>query len=73
MVIKKAKVPHTFAFGLLKFILDLFEAVLTDSLTVEENDIIRISAENAGGRIFLKNDSLVVDKNFNRVFDVDVK
>jgi spore coat polysaccharide biosynthesis predicted glycosyltransferase SpsG len=73
VVIKKAKVPHTFAFGLLKFILDLFETVLADSLAVEEDDIVRIAAEDAGGGVLLKNDSFVINKDLNGILDADVK
>jgi hypothetical protein len=58
---------------ILKLVFDLYKAILTDSLAVEENDIVRISAENASGRILLKYDSLVVDKNFDGVFYVDIK
>jgi len=56
-----------------KLILDLLKALGADPLAVEEHNVIRISAENAGWGIFLKNDSFIVNKNFNGVLNVDIK
>ena len=55
-----------------KSFLDLLEAILADSLSVEENDVIRIGAENAGGLIFLKNYFVFVGEDLERVFFIDV-
>ncbi len=69
----KKKQTYPVCFFILKLVLDLLETLGTDSLTVKENDIVGISAENAGGRILLKNDSFIVDKDFNGILYVDIK
>jgi hypothetical protein len=48
-------------------LLDLFEAILADALSVKENDVVSISAENAGRLIFLKDYLVVVGEYLKRV------
>jgi hypothetical protein len=71
--VKKAKVSLLSPSKLLKLVFDLFKAVLADSLAVEENDIVRVAAEDAGGGVLLKNDSFVINKDLNGILDADVK
>ena len=52
--------------------LDLLKAILADALAAEENDIICIGAEYAGGLIFLKDYSVFVGKDLEGVLFVDV-
>jgi hypothetical protein len=47
--------------------------VIPIPLTVEEYDVVRVSAENARGRILLKNDSFVVNKDLNGILYVDIE
>ena len=51
---------------------DLLEAVLANTLTAEEYDIVCISAEYTRGLIFLKDYSVFVGKYFKRVFFIYV-
>lgn len=53
-------------------LLDLIEASGTDALTVKENDIVGVVAENAGGMIFLKDDAVIVGEDLDRVLYLDV-
>ena len=71
--VKKAKVSLLLPFHILKLVLDLFETVLTDSLSVEENDVVSVAAEDAGGNVLLKNDSFVINKDLDGILDADVK
>jgi hypothetical protein len=54
-----------------KSFLDLCDAALADTHTVEINDIVSVVAENARGLIFLKNNSVLVRKYFKRILFVD--
>lgn len=52
--------------------LDLLEAVFTDTLAVEENYIVGVGAEDAGGLIFLKDYSVLVGEDLKRILLADV-
>jgi hypothetical protein len=71
--IKWQKYPYLCLLHILKLILDLFKALCANTLTVEEYDVVRVSAENARGRILLKNDSFVVNKDLNGILYVDIE
>ena len=51
---------------------DLFEAVLANALATEEYDVVCIGAEYARGLIFLKDYSVFIGKDLERVLFVDV-
>ena len=51
---------------------DLFKAICADALVVKVNNIVGVAAENAGGLIFLENDLIVIGKDLNGIFDVDI-
>ena len=50
-----------------ELVLDLIEAIGADAFAVEEDDIVSVVAENAGGVIFLQNDAVVVGEDLDRV------
>jgi hypothetical protein len=52
--------------------LDLFKAICADALVVKINNIVGVAAENAGGLIFFKNDLIIIGKDLNGIFDVDI-
>ena len=45
--------------------LELLKAVGANSLVVEVNNVVGVSAEYAGGLVFLKDDLIVVGKDLN--------
>ena len=57
----------------LKRFFDLLKASLADSFTVEENDVVCIVTENAGGLILLKNYLIFIGKYLDRILLLDIK
>ena len=70
---RKPSIPKFLCNIYLKRFLYLLEAILADTLAVEENYIVCISAEYAGGLVFLKNDSVFIGENFKRVLLSDIQ
>ena len=52
--------------------LELLEAISANSLVVEVNNVVGVSAEYAGGLVFLKDDLIVVGEDLNGVLYVDI-
>ena len=52
--------------------LDLLEAVGTDTLVIEINNVVSVSAKNAGGLILFKDYLIIVGKYLNGVLDINV-
>ena len=52
--------------------LELIEAICADTLAVEEDDVVRVIAENACRVIFLQNDAVIVGKDLNSILDLDI-
>ena len=69
---KGAKYPLVLVCVRSERLFDLLETVLTDALTAEKYDVVRICTENAGGLIFLENYSVFVGEDFKRVLFIDV-
>ena len=55
-----------------ELILDLVETIGADAFTVEENDVVCVVAEDAGGMILLEDDAAVVGEDLDGVLDLDV-
>ena len=60
-------------FDLYSDLFHFFKATLADLLILVGYDIVCLTAENAGGSIFVKDNSVLVGKHFNAVAGVDVK
>ena len=57
----------------LQLLLQLFDALGANPLARKINDIVRPIAEGAGRLIFLQNDTVLVNKNFNGVLFLDAQ
>ena len=58
--------------ALLQLFLDLIQAICADALAVEEDDVIGVVTENAGGVIFLKNDAIVIGEDLDGILHLNV-
>ena len=52
--------------------LELLEAIGANSLVVEVNNVVGVSAEYAGGLVFLEDDLVIVGEDLYGILDVDV-
>ena len=56
----------------LRILLDIFNTILTDKSALVELNVGRISAENAGRLIFLKDDFVFIDKDLKTVLALNI-
>ena len=56
-----------------KRFLHLFDASVADALAVKIHGVIRAVAEDAGGLVFLQDDTVVIGKNFDGVLLLDIQ
>ena len=57
---------------LLEVLLELIQTICADAFAVEEDNVVCIVAEDTSRMIFLKDDAIIVCKNFNGIFYLDV-
>ena len=53
-------------------LLELIQTICADALTIEENNVVGVVAEDTCRVIFLQNDPVIIGEDLDRVLDLDV-
>ena len=56
----------------LEMTLHFFDASGADALAVEVNDVVDLIAENTGWLVFLQDDLVLVNEDFDRIFLLNI-